>query len=37
MGALAPAVGAADPLADVPAAVRHLASGRAQGEIAVTV
>ena len=36
-GHLAPIVGSTYPLPDVPQAIRHLESGRAQGKIAITV
>jgi NADPH:quinone reductase-like Zn-dependent oxidoreductase len=36
-GHLTPIVGTTYPLADVPEAIRHLESGRAQGKIAITV
>jgi len=36
-GHLTPVVGKTYPLADVPEAIRHLESGRAQGKIAMTI
>ena len=36
-GHLTPVVGKTYPLADVPEAIRHLESGRAQGKIAITI